>query len=351
MQISFQVELEPAAAFDAVVDELRLALGRLGIAWEPGPDGQVLENGVRVGRNSGWNPPRELIVEWACESWQSGKTTRLALRFEPVESATRVTLEQADSGPLPGDDARETAGWLAGQVLAPVMAAGSPGRLGDWLTDRRARRPSGPQARDTYRDPLYHRPNFLAILEVLRLRPEDDLIEIGCGGGAFLHDALESGCRAAAIDHSADMVRTARELNGESIAAGRLEVRQADAASLPFSSARFSCAVMTGVFGFLEDPVGVLSEILRVLVPGGRLVVYTGTSALRGTPAAPEPMASRLHFYEDEELEKLAMRAGFSSARVEHPDFEGYARQARIPEDAISLFRDSQAGQLLVAHK
>jgi len=74
--------------------------------------------------------------------------------------------------------------------------------LGDWITDRRARRPSGPKARVVYRDPLYHRPNLKAILNVLRLTPDDYLLEVGCGGGAFLADALKSGCKAAAVDHS-----------------------------------------------------------------------------------------------------------------------------------------------------
>ena len=351
MQISFQVLLEPATAFDAVLDELQLSLDQMGMALERGPGGQAPENGARAARICTWNPPHEVILEWAGESWQNARATRLALRFEAAEGGTRVVLEQDGPGPLPGDDAREAAAWMAAQILAPAIAAASPERAGDWLTDRRARRPSGPQARDTYRNPLYHRPNFLANLDVLRLGSKDDLVEIGCGGGAFLHDALESGCRAAAIDHSADMVRTARELNRESIAAGRLEIRQGDAASLPFPSGRFTCAVMTGVFGFLQDPVAALSEIVRVLAPAGQLVLYTGSGALRGTPAAPEPIASRLHFYEDEELEKLALRAGFSSARVEHPDFEGYAREAGVPDDAIPLFRDRESGQLLVAHK
>jgi len=64
----------------------------------------------------------------------------------------------------------------------------------------------------------------------LGLRRDDYLLEVGCGGGAFLHDVLGSGCRAAAIDHSADMVRVAREANSEAIEQNRLEIREGDAA-------------------------------------------------------------------------------------------------------------------------
>ena len=78
----------------------------------------------------------------------------------------------------------------------------------------------------------------------------------------------------------------------------RIEIREGDAASLPYPDGTFTCAVMTGVFGFISNPVEVLSEIRRVLAPGGRFVLFTGTKKLLGTPAAPEPMASRLYFYE-----------------------------------------------------
>jgi SAM-dependent methyltransferase len=108
---------------------------------------------------------------------------------------------------------------------------------------------------------------------------------------------------------------------------------------------------MTGVLNFMPDPLKALSEIRRVLAGGGRLVLFTGSKELRGTPAAPEPIASRLHFYEDQELEELARKAGFAQAVVEHPDFEQFAREVGIPEEFLGLFKGSAGGQLLVARK
>jgi hypothetical protein len=80
-------------------------------------------------------------------------------------------------------------------------------------------------------------------------------------------------------------------------------------------------------------------------------VLFTGSKELRGTPAAPEPMASRLHFYEDHELTELARQAGFGEAHLEHPDFEPLARQAGVPEEAMELFKGRGGGQLLIARK
>jgi ubiquinone/menaquinone biosynthesis C-methylase UbiE len=188
----------------------------------------------------------------------------------------------------------------------------------------------------------------MVILKVLGLTEHDYLLEVGCGGGAFLEDALRSGCKAAAIDHSPDMVRLARAVNREAISQNRLEIREGEADSLPYPDATFTCTAMTGVFGFISNPLGALSEIRRVLAGGGRLVLFTGSKELRGTPAAPEPMASRLYFYEDQELEELARKAGFAEAVVERPDFEQPAREVGIPEEFLELFK-GRMGQLLVA--
>jgi SAM-dependent methyltransferase len=351
MRLSIDLQLAPAAAFDAIADDLALALHRLGLEFRAGDGGQVTESGREVGRVVRWQPPEEIEFDWLGAAWQPSQAMPIRVRFERLGDGTRVTFEIPDPGNLFGDRGEELGGWFAGEVGARLLYACAPDRLGDWLTDRRARRPSGPQSRAFYRDPLYHRPNFKAILRVLKLQPEDRLVEVGCGGGAFLSEALASGCRAAAVDYSADMVRLARELNRDSIAAGRLEIREAAADLLPFPDASFTCAVSTGVLGFLLRPLEALREIHRVLLPGGRLVLFTASKELRGTPAAPEPIASRLSFYEDEELEALARQAGFSRVQVDRPDIEPFAREVGIPEDFLELFRGRAGGQLLTAQK
>jgi SAM-dependent methyltransferase len=95
---------------------------------------------------------------------------------------------------------------------------------------------------------------------------------------------------------------------------------------------------MTAVLGFLPDPVAALSEIRRVLREGGRLVVLGSDPEERGTMAAPEPMASRLLFYDSEELERLGRDAGFATVRVERRSLEAFAREAGVPEEHLALF-------------
>jgi hypothetical protein len=232
VRVELDSALEPSAAFAILVDELPRALARHGIELELRAGGSAREGGSEIARVTAWAPEGTATLRWRPASWQPEDEIEVAIAIEPSAAGSTVRLEIHGWAPAVGSTS-EVAGWFAGEVAAPLLSALSPVALGDWLTDRRARRPSGEEARATYRDPLFHRPNFAVLLELLALGPEDVLLEVGCGGGAFLHDALESGCRAAAVDHSADMVGLARETNADAITEGRLEILEASADRLP----------------------------------------------------------------------------------------------------------------------
>lgn len=336
--IALEVALEPAEAFDALAEELAVALERAGIVLEARDGGRAVLDGEEVGRVVSWRPGERAVVSWQPAPWEPERAGELRLGAERLDGGgTRLTLEQRGWLGVLGEGA-EPVGWFAYEMAAPFLRATAPGALGDWITDRRARRPSGARSRAVYADPLYHRPMFAAMLAELAPGPADYWLDVGCGGGALLKDVLRSGCRAAGIDHSAEMVRVAREANAEAIAEGRLEIRQAAAETIPFPDDTFTCATMHAVLGFLADPVAVLAEIRRVLAPGGRLMVLGSDPELRGTPAAPEPMASRLRFYETGELLELGRRAGFADARVERRAVEQAAREVGVPAEDLGLF-------------
>ena len=349
VQVSVDLTLERTAAFDVVVDEIATVLADSGITLEGGANGRLTVSGHDVGRVVMWRPGERIVLEWHATEDEVGEATRVEFRFEPAGIGTRVSIEHLGWGRLV-DDPGELAGWFAKEVAAPLLRAMTPEAFGDWVTDRRARHPSGAQAREIYRDPLYHYPNFRVIVKELSPTADDYLLEVGCGGGALLKQVLQSGCRAAAVDHSIDMVRLAREENRDAVQQGRLEVRHASAERLPFPDETFTCAVMTGVLGFLPDPVTALKEIRRVLAGGGRIVVLGSDPELRGTPAAPEPMASRLRFYYDEELRQLATDAGYTGVRVEPWDLEPFAREVGVPPEHVPLFSGSPA-RFLIARK
>lgn len=227
---------------------------------------------------------------------------------------------------MPGNDyaQRLAAFGLGDEDLRAWQDSGlTPGQFDDWLTDRVARRPGGTRARRVYGAEDVHDFARRAILEALALQPGDRLLELGCGGGLLLRDALGSGVKAAGVDHSPDMAALARErAPGAAVLLGTAE-------QLPFAADAFTAAAMSVVFFFFAEPLRVLGECRRVLRPGGRLAVFTTGPELRGTPAAPEPLAARGHFYPDAELAALARQAGLAEVSV-HNDRGGQLLTAFI---------------------
>jgi SAM-dependent methyltransferase len=334
METTVVLELIAPGGLEAFLEELTAALARRGVNLDD------------LGRVTTSEAER-VVIEWRSADWAPDDITEVEVRAD----GDRIRIEHRGFGrQFWSDD--DLVGWFADEVGASVLAASAPQRYGDWLTDRAARCPFGIRARRDYKDPSHHRPSFGAVLSALHLTADDVLLEIGCGGGAFLEQALQSGCRAVGVDHSAEMVRAAGELNADAIADGRLDVFEASADSLSFEVNAFTAAAMMQVFFFLPDPAAALAECVRVLQPGGRLAVFTISEKARGTPAAPEPMASRSRFYTDEELVRLAREAGFALASVGHPDLEPHARAAGLPEDVVAMFKgDPAGGQLLLARK
>ena len=184
------------------------------------------------------------------------------------------------------------------------------------MTDRVARRPHGRAARQTYGAEDAHSFAWEPVLDALRLTSQDSLLDVGCGGGVFLRRALETGCSGVGVDHSREMVRLARK-----ITAGRASIVRASAERLPFPDGAFTALSCLVAFFFFPDGVAALLEFRRVLDPQrGRAAIYTTAPELKGTPAAPYPLATRGHFYEDDELEARTRTAGFREVEVRRPE-------------------------------
>jgi SAM-dependent methyltransferase len=194
-------------------------------------------------------------------------------------------------------------------------------RLRQWridrLTDRLARRPSGRRARETYGAPDVHSFLWPNVLEALQLEREDRLLDIGCGGGVFLRHVRDTiGCEVAGIDHSRTLVRLARPYGV-----------YGDAHSLPFADGAFTAVASIAAFFFLAEPVRALREMRRVLDPArGRIAIVTTSPEARGSPAAPEPIATRGHFYSDDALRELAVEAGLANVAVVRTDESGWGQ-------------------------
>lgn len=93
------------------------------------------------------------------------------------------------------------------------------------------------------------------------------VLDVACGTGDMAVELLRQGCSVTGVDLSKEMMAIAKQK------APQAEYRLADAERLPFGDASFDAVTCAfGVRNFVHLEQG-LHEMLRVLKPGGRMVI------------------------------------------------------------------------------
>ena len=108
----------------------------------------------------------------------------------------------------------------------------------------------------------------------LAARDGDAVLDVGCGPGFYLEQLASTvgpRGRLAGIDSSEQMIELARR-RCTGIANVALDV--ASATSLPFEDVEFDAAISVQVLEFVNDVDVALSELHRVVRPGGRVIVW-----------------------------------------------------------------------------
>ena len=113
------------------------------------------------------------------------------------------------------------------------------------------------------------------IVERMNIRPNDRVLEIGCGHGvaaSMVCELLEGG-HLTAVDRSKKMIEAASRRNAEHIQAGRAELICADFEKLDLGSRRFDKIFAVRVGLFWREPERARRIAERWLAPGGELFV------------------------------------------------------------------------------
>jgi SAM-dependent methyltransferase len=148
------------------------------------------------------------------------------------------------------------------------------------------------------------------------LRPGDRALDLGCGAGDFTAAMAEAGARAIGVEVAQAAVERAR---------GRhpgLDFRLVPIEGpLPLEDSSFDVVWASEVIEHVDDTARWLSEVRRVLAPGGRLLVTTPSHgrlrvALGGVERFSEPLGDHLHLYTGNSLRSLLAEFGFDEIRV-----------------------------------
>ena len=121
---------------------------------------------------------------------------------------------------------------------------------------------------DRMRLELFGRRADIALLGLLE--ESWTVADLGCGTGAVAQSLAPFVQRVVAVDESSAMLSAAKKrlhgLDNVDIRNGRLE-------SLPLDDSEVDIALLFLVLHYVSDPARVISEAVRVLKPGGRLLV------------------------------------------------------------------------------
>jgi len=160
-----------------------------------------------------------------------------------------------------------------------------------------------------------------------------EAIDLGCGTGRVTAKLLRLGARVTAVDFSEKMMDLARV----KFSPGQVEFVTADLTKkLPFPKGRFDLATACLVLEHIRDKRGFLSEVYRILMPGGILylsemhpaMALQGKTANFTDPRTGRDIRPRSHVRSISDLAMAAQGAGFDILYMrEYPGRKGMLKR------------------------
>jgi SAM-dependent methyltransferase len=158
--------------------------------------------------------------------------------------------------------------------------------------------------------PISHAGVYEVVAGMLDLQPEDELLDIGCGPGAFLATKAMLARRVVGLDPSQVMLREAGRRLADRVGAGTAQLVLGSSAALPFGDGEFSAVTA------ITAPVN-LAEVFRVLRPGGRFVFVDEL-----TPDPRKPSSERTAGvpwnWTEADVRRILEDAGFADVTVRY---------------------------------
>jgi ubiquinone/menaquinone biosynthesis C-methylase UbiE len=159
-------------------------------------------------------------------------------------------------------------------------------------------------------------------LEHVSIENHHTILDVGCGGGRTVSKlaAIATQGKVYGVDYSEESVAATKRMNLESIDLGRVEVRQGSVSQLPFPDGSFDLVTAIETHFWWPDLPGDLREVLRVLKPGGALVliaeIYKGANTVAAKLAEKYTSRTGLVLLSVDEHREVLTKSGYSEVAV-----------------------------------
>jgi len=132
-------------------------------------------------------------------------------------------------------------------------------------------------------------------------------LDIGCGAGLLIALAQRAGFTGEGIELNADRRRAAATQT-------RAKIHGVPVEAVGYPDDSFDVISMINVFSHLTSPAETLTELHRILKPGGVLVMATGemTEGVQKSHMLNWNLGDHLHFLGDRTLDRYSERVGFA---------------------------------------
>lgn len=160
------------------------------------------------------------------------------------------------------------------------------------------------------------------------IRESDQVMDIGCGGGATLMrmaQHIHTG-HLTGVDYSEVSVNLSRELNAGDIHKGKMDILRASVERLPVEDERFDKIITVESFYFWPNPVDNLKEVLRTLKKGGIFLLVADIYQKDDLGKEVLENIERYHLFNPtpDEFRTMFQQAGFSRITVHIKEGENW---------------------------
>jgi len=114
------------------------------------------------------------------------------------------------------------------------------------------------------------------VVEMLEpiLRSGMRVLDVGCGTGIMAPFVLSKKAHYQGVDLSANMIQEAKKrYSGNQTSEGSVTFTVADVEKMPFADAHYDVLMALGLLEYFENPQRVTNEIVRMVKPGGSIIV------------------------------------------------------------------------------